>query len=266
MKIWKLIIPFFLVIILLISVQVKNPDIIGPFKGIIGDLLNPVVYYGNKAIKFTKKLYSDYIDLVDVKDKYNKVLIEKKTLYYKNLLLQERLSEFDRLKKLLNYKKLYNLNAIACNVIGRDINGFIKYIIIDRGRKDNVEKNDAIISYDGLLGKVVEVYKNSARVITVINSNNNVSIMNFKTRTVGIMHGDGFGGLIVDYYIKTDNVTVGDVLITSGLGKIYPKGIPVGTVQKVEVNPNNLFRKIWISSLVDFHKLENVLIVKLDKK
>jgi rod shape-determining protein MreC len=266
MKLWKLIIPFFIVIIFLISIQLNNPDIIGPFKGIVGDIVNPVIYYGDKLNSFTKDIYKNYVELVDVKKKYEKEVIEKKTLFYKNLLLQERLSELERLKKLLSYKELYNLNAIACNVIGRDVNGFIKYILIDRGNKDNVEINDAIISYDGLVGKVIEVYNNSSRVITVANSNNNVSIMNFKTRTVGIMHGDGLGGLIADYYIKTDNVTVGDILITSGLGKIYPKGIPVGTVEKVEVNPNSLFRRIWINSLVDFHKLENVLIVKLDKK
>ena len=266
MKLWKFIVPSTLIIILLISVQIKNPKIMGPFKGIVGDIINPVVYYGNKVVRFCNNVYDDYIALVDIKKKYDKAIIEKKTLYYKNLLLQERLSELERLKKLLNYKELYNLNTIACNVIGRDLNGFIKYIVVDRGKDDNVEKNDAIISYDGLVGKVTEVYKNSAKVITIINSNNNVSIMNFKTRTVGIMHGDGLGKLIVDYYIKTDNVTIGDILITSGLGKIYPKGIPVGTVEKVEVNPNSLFRKIWINSLVDFHKLENVLIVKLDKK
>jgi rod shape-determining protein MreC len=266
MRLWKLIFSFLIVIILIISIQLKNPNIAGPFKGILGDILNPFIYYGNKATTYIDHLYSTYLDLIDIKKKYMKVLSEKKTLYYKNLLLQERLSEFSRLKKLLNYKELYNLNAIACNVIGRDVNGFVKFIMIDRGKRDNVEINDAILSYDGLVGKVVEVYKKSAKVITVINANNNVSIMNFKTRTVGIMHGDGLGGLVVDYYIKTDNVTVGDVLITSGLGKIYPKGIPVGKVEKVEVNPNNLFRKIWITSLVDFDKLENVLIVKLDKK
>lgn len=266
MRRWKFIIPFFLIIIFLISLQLKNPNITGPFKGIVGDILNPVIYYGNKTVRFSTNLYNDYIALVDIKRKYKEVLIAKKTLYYKNLLLQERLGQLDRLKKLLNFKELYNLDAIACNVIGRDINGFIKFLIIDRGKNDNVEINDAIISYDGLVGKVSEVYSNSAKVITVINSNNNVSIMNFKTRTVGIMHGDGLGKLVVDYYIKTDNVTVGDIFITSGLGKIYPKGIPVGTVEKVEVDPNTLFRKVWINSLVNFHKLENVLIVKLDKK
>jgi len=69
---------------------------------------------------------------------------------------------------LLNFKELYNLDAIACNVIGRDINGFIKFLIIDRGKNDNVEINDAIISYDGLVGKVSEVYSNSAKVITLL--------------------------------------------------------------------------------------------------
>jgi rod shape-determining protein MreC len=266
MKRWIYILPFPLIIIFLISVQLKNPNITGPFKGIVGDVLNPVIYYGNNVVRFSIHLYDDYIALVDIKSKYKEALIAKKTLYYKNLLLQEKLRQSERLKKLLNFKDSYNLDVIACNVTGRDINGFIKFLIIDRGSKDKVEVNDAIVSYEGLVGKVVEVYTNSAKVITVINPNNNVSIMNFKTRTVGIMHGDGLGKLVLDYYIKTDNVTVGDIFITSGLGGIYPKGIPVGTVEKVEVYPNTLFRKVWISSLVEFNKLENVLIVKLDKK
>lgn len=266
MKLWKIFILIFTAIFLLIAIQIKNPQIVGPFKGLFGDIVNPLVYYSDMATRFVKDIYRSYMDLIGLKNKYDKILVEKKVLHFENMLLKEKLSEYERLKKLLNYKEIYNLETVACNVIGRSIDGYMKYILIDRGSIDGIEVNDPVISYDGLVGKITEVYRKSAKVICILNVSSNTSVINFKTRTVGILHGDGLGSLSVEYYIKSDNVTVDDIFVTSGLGKIYPKGIPVGSVEKVEINPSGLFRRIWVKSFVDFYKLENVLIVKLAEK
>ncbi|MDY6820541.1 MAG: rod shape-determining protein MreC [Deferribacterota bacterium] len=262
MRIWKYVLIFVFILIPLIILQIRNPSITGPFKGIIGDILNPFVYYSHKGVNCVVNIYDSYIDLVNIKEKYKEVIEENKRLHFENIVLKEKLKTYESLKKILKIKKIYNLDGLACNVIGRSINGYISFFIIDKGKKQGISIDDPVINYDGLIGKVVEVYSNSAKVITVINPNNNVSVMNFKTRTIGIMHGDSRKRLVVDYYIKDDNVTVDDIFITSGLGKVYPKGLPVGKVVKIEIEPKSMFRKIWLESFVDFYKVENVFIIQ----
>jgi rod shape-determining protein MreC len=177
-------------------------------------------------------------------------------------MLKEKINELDRLKKLLNFKEAYNFKTIACNVIARNISNYVKFFIIDRGYKDNIELNDAIISYEGLVGKVIEIFPHSAKVQIILNVNSNVSIMNSRTRTTGILFGDGKGGLLVDYYDRLDKVKRGDIIISSGLGGVYPKGIPIGIVTEKILSDTGVFQKLKIKPNVNFYKLENVLVVK----
>lgn len=251
---------FFLLVLILF--QLKVPDTERVFRGIVGNVVNPVIYYTEKTVTFFTKIYDNYIYLAEVKKKNIRLRERINQLSLENSLLKERLSEYGRLKKLLNFKQAYDFETIAGNVIGRNIDGFLKYIIIDLGKKNDIKINDPVISYDGLVGKVVNVYRNSARVSVILNVNSYVSVMNFNTRTVGIMGGDGKGGLVVDYYDKLDKVSDGDLFITSGLGGLYPKGIPVGKFVKSESSVNGIFQKIYLEQKVNFYKLENVLIIK----
>lgn len=255
---------FILFLFFLILLQTKVPESNRIFNGIVGNILNPVLYYSNKTVSFFSDLYSDYIYLVGVKET-NDVLQEKiRDLQLENSILKEKLNEYGRLKKLLNFKKAYNFKTVASNVIGRNIEGYLKYIIIDSGKTEDIKVNDAVISAEGLVGKVVEVYHNSSRVSVILNVNNYVSVMNFSTRTVGILSGDGDGGLVVDFYDKLDDVKENDLFITSGLGGLYPKGIPIGKAKKTVESVNGIFQKVFVKQNVDFYKLENVLVVKND--
>ncbi|AEI14553.1 rod shape-determining protein MreC [Flexistipes sinusarabici DSM 4947] len=251
-----------ILLILIILLQTRVPESQKVFRGIFGNILNPVLYYTEMTTSYISNVYNDYINLVGVK-KNNEELREKiRQLKLENSILSEKLTEYNRLKKLLNFKKAYDFRTIACNVIGRNIEGFLKYIIIDAGSTDGVEINDAVVSYEGLVGKVVEVYRSSARVNVILNVNSYVSVMNFNTRTVGILSGDGEGKLVVDFYDKLDEVSKGDLFITSGLGGLYPKGIPVGNAVKNTESVNGIFQKIFVEQKVNFYKLENVLVVK----
>ena len=262
MKLWKVYGTVFLILFFLIIIQLGNREITGPLRGIAGDFLNPPLYYSNKVITFFDHLYQSYVHLVDLKGKNISLVKENKRISFDNVLLREKLRNYDRLKKLLEFKEAYELDTIACNVIGRNIEGYLKYLVIDRGRSDGIYVNDAVISFDGLVGKVFEVYKGTSKVVAILDISNSVSVMNFNTRSVGILHGDGMGGLDIDFYSKNEYVKLDDIFITSGLGGVYPKGIPVGTVDEIISEGINRFLFIKIKQNVDFYKLENVLVVK----
>ncbi len=255
---------FILLLFLLILLQVKVPESNRVFKGIVGNILNPVLYYSNKTVTFFSDLYSDYIYLVGVKDANKDLRKKVRNLQFENSILKEKLNEYERLKELLNFKKAYDFKTVASNVIGRNIDGYLKYIIIDSGKSEGIKVNDAVISSEGLVGKVVETYYNSSRVSVILNVNNYVSVMNFNTRTVGVLSGDGEGGLVVDFYDKLDDVKENDLFITSGLGGLYPKGIPIGKAKKTVESVNGIFQKVFVKQNVDFYKLENVLVVRND--
>ena len=90
--------------------------------------------------------------------------------------------------------------------------------------------------------------------------------MNSRTRATGILRGDGKGNIVIDYYDRLDEAKEGDVIITSGLGRLYPKGIPVGKISKIIKSDTGLFQNVYVKQDEDFYKLENIFVVKNFKK
>jgi len=261
MKSWKKVLITFISLLVLIIIQARNPNIKGPSKGIVGNIVNPFVYYTDKTLGAFSSVWNGYINLANVHKTNQELEAENGKLKLSNSILQEKVAEYERLKKLLRFREFSKLDSIACNVIGRNITGYLKYIIIDRGEKDGVKRKDPVISYSGLVGMVTEVYSDTAKVEVVLNPGSNVSVINSRTRTVGIVRGDGRGTMAVDFYDRLDDVVAGDILISSGLGGVYPKGIIVGQVESVETAEIGLFKNLSLKSNVDFYKLENVLVV-----
>lgn len=266
MKHWKryLIVAGFL--ILLVVVQFRNPEITGPYKGILGNLLNPFVYVVNRTGAFLSDSWSNYIWLKGVAEDNKKLNDRLDQLTLENSVLSEKIVQFENLNKLLNFRDTYAFTTAAANVIGRNIDGYMKYIIIDRGAEDGIRVNDPVVSATGLVGRVSEVYLGTSMVTILYHHDSGVSVLNSRTRAVGMLKGDGHGGLYVDYYDRLDGVQLGDVLVTSGMGQLYPKGIRVGTVSEISAPPTGLFQKLVVNCSVDFYKLEQVLIVKHDRK
>lgn len=250
----------------LIILQIKNPKINGPFRGILGNILNPIVYTYYVTSNSISNLINNYIFLVNVK-KENELLKKELDKYkFEINILREKLVNYEILKQLLKFKEAYNFNTVVCNIIGKNLTDSLSYFIIDKGMKDNIKVNDTVVGPTGLIGKVDDVYINSSLVKVILDITNNVSVMNFKTRATGIVKGDGKGGIYVDYYDKLEPVEIGDIFITTGLGGVYPKGIPVGTVTMIENSESSLFQKIILKPLINFNKIESALVIKNVKK
>lgn len=262
---WKrfaLIVSFLLLFVIF---QSRNEEISGPFKGILGNVLNPIVYAANTVFSGIGGIWHSYIYLVDVQsrnDEY-KNIIDNLTL--QNALLKEKVNQSGRLQALLKFNEAYDFSTVGVNVIGSS-DGYIKHMLIDRGKRDGIEKNDPVIGFMGLIGKVTNVYPDTADVEVILNISSNVSVINSRTRAVGILRGDGKGNLFVDYYDRLDDAKVGDMFVTSGRGRLFPKGIPVGKVSGIVKGQTGLFQKIYITQSEDFYKLENVFVVKNFKK
>jgi len=172
---------------------------------------------------------------------------------------EEMKREKERLGALLQLKETSHTNGRAARVLARDPSHWSRFIMINKGSHDGVRKNTILVHPDGLVGKVIASGSRSARAILLIDGESRVSAFNQRTRDVGLIEGRGSSLLKMTYLDHQSDVQVGDVIISSGLGGIYPKGIPIGKVITVSEEKDHLSLYVLVKPFVSFAKLEEVL-------
>ena len=192
-----------------------------------------------------------------LKIKIDKLLFEKEN-YFKEIL-----SSYQRLEKLLEFKQKKAYHLVPVRVISYTPSIYFKVVFIGKGGKDGVKKGMTVVNSQGLVGKVIEEYPHQAKVLLIIDERSKVGIRVQKTRDIAILQGKGEEGICeLKYLLNTASVKVGDEVVTSGLGNLFPEGILVGKISQVERDPNRLFQEVKITPAVDFGKLEELFIIK----
>ena len=170
--------------------------------------------------------------------------------------------ENDRLKDFLGFRMASPYTTVPAQVIGRDPSNWSNSIIIDKGIKDLVTQNKAVISAKGLVGRVVEVGKNSAKVLLVTDPNSKVGVIIQRNRQGGILIGRADGKCKMIYISLDSDVAPGDRVLTAGLGTVFPKDILVGEIVSVGKEPGRLYKYAVIRTAEDLMKLEEVLCLR----
>jgi len=190
---------------------------------------------------------------------------EIEQLSLENQVLREYEAEAKRLKELVEFKDatLESYDLLAASVIARSPNNWNKTLVINRGSKNGVEKDMAVISPDGLVGRVGSVSKNSAHISLISDRELAVgAVLQESRETGGIVEGIGNSGLLrminIPYY---SSIKKGDRVVTSGLSLTYPSGIDIGFVEEILKEPNGLLLSATVKPAVDFNKLEEVLVI-----
>lgn len=225
-------------------------EITAPFQGFIGN-----------AIRTTKGIWLKYFDLIQVHNENVRLKKELDDLRRENDRFRELLATSKRLQQLLRFKETLTWPVLAAQVIGRDPTGWFKSVIVDKGKRSGLQINMPVVDARGVVGRLVSVSPNYAKVLLIIDQNSAVDCVIQRSREKGIMKGFSPKICKLDYVLKTGDVVVGDVAITSGLGGVYPKGLPVGEVVEVGNSPGELFQDIKVRPVVDFSKLEELLVV-----
>ncbi|NCO24415.1 MAG: rod shape-determining protein MreC [Candidatus Infernicultor aquiphilus] len=193
----------------------------------------------------------------------NKKLQEKiEMTLQENAVLKEKLIAYDRLKKLLELKESFSYEMIPSLVISREPGNWFNSIIIDKGEADGVNKNMAVATYSGLVGKVVSVDSHTAKILLILDQRSAVGGMIQRSRDIGVVKGSESNYCNMEYLSHDADLKINDMVITSGLGSIFPKGIMIGKIVGVKKENNALFQKVLIRPEVDFTKLEEVFVVK----
>ena len=202
----------------------------------------------------------------------NNLKAENQELKNKNSSLEQSLrelenikSENETLKEYLRLSEKYGeYKTVPGYVIDKDISNYSKTIVINIGKKDGIEENMTVIADEGLVGHVISVTNNTAKVRTIIDTSSSISCLMTTNKDSIVCKGTlDSNSELKAMYIPTDaNLVQGDSVDTSGLGGIYPKGIHVGTVKKIIATQNITDRYAIVETAVDFNKLNTVLVIK----
>ncbi|HBY56793.1 MAG TPA: rod shape-determining protein MreC [Candidatus Atribacteria bacterium] len=193
----------------------------------------------------------------------NKELKEKiESALHENAILKEKLIAYDRLKRLLELRESFSYEMIPSLVISREPGNWFNSIIIDKGRIDGVEENMAVATHYGLVGRVISVSSHTSKVLLILDQRSAVGSMIQRSRDIGVIKGTESNYCYMEYLSQDADVKINDIVITSGLGSIFPKGIKIGRVVVVKKEKHDLFQEVIIKPEVDFTKLEEVFVVK----
>ena len=258
-----IIITIVILILLVLLTNVRKSQIY-TLENIVSKLVSPV----QQGITFLKnKINGNNTYFADLE----KLQEENKKLKEENSKLEQTLREYEvvkteneTLKSYLSLAEKYNnYKTVPAYVINRDISNYSKTIVINVGKNDGIEENMPVIANDGLVGYVISVTSNTAKVQTIVDSSSNTSSLTSSTRDNVICKGTIENtNILKGTYIPTNaNIIEGDSVETSGMGGIYPKGIHIGKIKEVTNGKNKTDISVKVEVSVDFSKLETVLVI-----
>ncbi|MBQ9298043.1 MAG: rod shape-determining protein MreC [Clostridia bacterium] len=260
--IFGIVITIFLLIILVIFSNVnieKFSYIEGAISKIVTPIQNGMIYLKNKI----NGNESFFTDIANLKKENENLKAKISELEQEQRELEIIKAENTTLKDYMNLTEKYaGYKTLPAYIIGKDISNYSKTIIINLGKKDGIEVNMTVIADAGLVGHVISVTDETAKVETIIDSASSVSSNITTTREAIICRGVIDSNNLRAVNIPTDtNLVSGDNVETSGMGGIYPKGILIGTIKDIINTRNIMDRYAVIKPAVDFEKLETVLVI-----
>ena len=252
---------FILLSLILLSLSIAKEREWSPAEKLAIETTAPFHKIFTGTVSKTNDIWRNYFFLVETRQE--NLLLKKKIdiLETENSRHQELLLTNQRLQQLLKFQEKTEEPLLAARVIGWDSSLLFKSIIIDRGENDGLKINMPVVNSKGAVGMTVSVSPHYAQVLLITDQNSAVDGLVQRSRCRGMIKGRGFSECSFDYAIKACDIKTGDAIITSGLGRVFPKGLYLGKVKKINDSPDKLFKDVIVVSAVDFSKLEEVLVI-----
>ncbi|HMH75284.1 MAG TPA: rod shape-determining protein MreC [Candidatus Udaeobacter sp.] len=250
-----------LVSFLLLTVQTRGGGT-GRAGELMAIVLTPVQSLLVRVHRGALGFWANYVDWKVVRREVVSLRGENEQLRVQALQAGETREENTRLRRMLVLRDRLPLATVAGEVIGREAGGWVRSLTVNRGRSDGIAQQTPVIMPDGLVGRVVQVHRGAAVIQLLNDPASTVGAVVQRTRTAGLVEGDA-GGAVRFKFMARDGASVapGDLVVTSGLGTLFPKGLPVGRVVKIEDKGSALFHFAVLAPAVDFSRVEEVLLV-----
>jgi rod shape-determining protein MreC len=259
-------IPAFIVLLLLValilmSLRVKERKGIAFFDALLLELCSPFQRGATFVIQTVQGTFQQYLFLIHLQ-KENMMLKKRiAELQKENHQAEEMAFANDRLRRLLQFREKLSTSMIAAEVIGQDPSSWFKSVTINKGDRDGVRRGMAVISTEGVVGQILKAAPNYATVLLMTDYNSAIDAIVQRTRAKAIVEGKGENRCQLKYLLRTEEVAVGDIIVTSGLGGNFPKGMMIGEVRSVEKKGHGVFQYAELAPSVDLTKLEEVMVI-----
>jgi rod shape-determining protein MreC len=208
----------------------------------------------------TGNLWHNYFYLRGVRAENRQLKEQIEQMRLEQVRLSEDAAQARRLQTLLAFKEQFISKTVAAQVIGSSGMDSSRVIYIDKGENAGIKRDMAVMTADGIVGKVIVVYPSVAQVLLISDQSSGVGVILEKTRLQGVLKGTAAGEVVLERVMSDEQVPVGETVLTSGGDQIFPKGLPVGTVDKVG-NGKDLFLNIKVKPAANLSKLEEVLVL-----
>lgn len=225
-------------------------SLVAPFQEIVTD-----------GFHFARDVWQHYFSLVTTAQENEKLSLELRQAREQNNRLHETAITNTRLRDLLGFRKSVTQRLVSAEVIGKDPSPWFKTIVIDKGLQEGVQKGLPVVMPEGIVGLVTNAAHHYATVLLLIDQNSAIDALEQNSRARGIIKGEPAGRCHFKYVLRKYDIKVGDVVLSSGLDGVFPKGFRIGFVSEV-VKPNaGIFQEVTVTPFIDFEKLEEVLVV-----
>lgn len=229
-------------------------------------LLNSAIAPVQYAADVPRTLFDGLYDRVSSRQQLidNRDSLQRQVLLLNSdlLLLEQYREENQRLRKLLGSDFVRDERKVVAEVMGVDTSPYRHQVVIDKGRVDGVYEGQPVINDKGIVGQVTFVAAHNSRVLLLIDPNSSIPVQNLRSDIRVIASGNGQQAEIqLDHVPTSTDMQVGDMLVTSGLGGVYPEGYPVALISEVDRDTRREFAMIKATPVVDFHRLRYLLLI-----
>lgn len=253
-------------VFVLFSYQLKRSQSPGLLRKVVLEVSSVVESTVDHTLGVIKGGWHRYLFLYGLVDENKQLRDTNARLAREVTEYQEERLENVRLRRLLAFKEQHKYSTISARIIRRDLAGIMKTFMINCGENDGIRKGQLVVAGEGVVGRIIETTWHAARVLILTDENSNIDALTQSTRVYGILQGTGRETCYLKRIVKTETVNPGDIILTSGLAGEGPKGLALGVVRSAAHNKTSMFLDVEVVPLVDFHRLEEVLVITDDRQ
>lgn len=231
------------------------------WSGAVLDLAVPVQKMVSTPIEFARSGFRDYVALLEVREENESLRDRLAAISEENLQLREALVASGRLARIAEMRDDFEIPMLPAELVGLDVSAWFRSGLIDRGRQHGVFSGMPVINEQGLVGLVTATSRSAAKLMLLIDRQSAVDAVVQRSRSRGIVRGSRGDNLEFEFVVRDGDVQPGDVLVTSGLGGVYPKGLRIGEVTEVSASDSKMLRTASVRPAVEFGRLEQVFVM-----
>lgn len=262
---------FFICVILLglpflfLHSNLKDPTRLNSFDRVVLKLSTPIQYVSAMVARTVSDMWGSYIYLVDVRAENEILKMENQRLRKLNQSANQLQMENVQLRSMLEFKETAKHKLLAAQVIGKDTSPYFKVlrITIDRGTA-KVKPGMAVVTNEGLVGQIEATWDKYSDVLLAVDPKSSIDVLIERNKSRGLLKGTGDSSRYeckIEYLLKTDEVQIGDKVVTSGMDRQFPEGVEVGKVSKLKKREFGLFQEVWVQPTVDFSRVKDVFVM-----